>query len=126
MARVLVLGGGFGGIAAAVALRDRLAQEDEVILVDRRDDFVMGLRKTWHLLGMSPLAYGTRHLAQLGQRGIRVIRGEIAAIDPGSRAAVVDDETIEADALVLALGAAHDMHAVPGLAEHGHNAWSRE
>ena len=126
MARVLVLGGGFGGIAAAVALRDELPQDEEVILVDRRDDFVMGLRKTWHLLGMSPLAYGTRHLAQLGQRGIRVITGEITTIDPDSRGAVVDGETIESDALVLALGAAHDMRAVSGLAEHGHNAWSRE
>ena len=74
MARVLVLGGGFGGIAAAVALRTQLSADDEVVLVDRRDEFVMGLRKTWHLLGMSPLAYGTRHLAQLGERGIRVVQ----------------------------------------------------
>ena len=31
-----------------------------------------------------------------------------------------------ADALVLALGAAHDMDAVPGLADHGVNVWSRD
>jgi sulfide:quinone oxidoreductase len=126
MARVAVLGGGFGGIAAAVALREHLAGEDEVVLVDRRDDFVMGLRKTWHLLGMSPLAYGTRHLAQLEQRGIRVIHGEITALDPGSVTATVDGEDLAADALILALGAAHDMAAVPGLAEHGVNVWSRD
>jgi sulfide:quinone oxidoreductase len=126
MARVLVLGGGFGGIAAAVALRTQLATDDEVVLVDRRDEFVMGLRKTWHLLGMSPLAYGTRHLAQLGERGIQVIRGEISDIDPAAPGATVDGESIEADALVVALGAAHAMDAVPGLAEHGVNVWSRE
>ena len=38
MHRVLVLGAGFGGIATALGLRDRLAPEDEVVLVDRRDD----------------------------------------------------------------------------------------
>lgn len=126
MARVLVLGGGFGGIAAAVALRTQLAAGDEVVLVDRRDEFVMGVRKTWHVLGMSPLAYGTRHLAQLEERGIRVIRGEIAEVEPASLTATVDGEPLKADALVLALGAAHDMTAVPGLSEHGFNVWSRE
>jgi sulfide:quinone oxidoreductase len=126
MARVLILGGGFGGISAAVVLRAHLADDDEVILVDRRDEFVMGLRKTWHLLGMSPLAYGTRHLAQLGQRGIQFRQGEVTAVDPGQRSAVIDGESIQADALVLALGASHHMDAVPGLAEHGVNVWSRE
>jgi sulfide:quinone oxidoreductase len=126
MARAMVLGGGFGGIAAALALRDQVAASDEVVLVDRRDDFVMGIRKTWHLLGMSPLAYGTRHLAQLEQRGIRVIHGEITALDPATLTATVDGEDLRADALVLALGATHDMAAVSGLADNGVNVWSRD
>jgi sulfide:quinone oxidoreductase len=126
MARVLVLGGGFGGIACAVALREQLGPSDAVVLVDRREDFVMGLRKTWHLLGMSPLAYGTRHLSILAKRGIEVVRGEVTGIDPEARSATVDGRTLEADALVLALGARHAREAVPGLAEHGLNAWTRE
>src|SRR5215212_4942128 len=125
MARAVVLGGGFGGIAAAVALRERLP-DDEVVLVDRREDFVMGVRKTWHLLGMSPLAYGTRHLSQLAERGITIVQGELTRVDAGRREAEVDGKVITADALVLALGARHDMGAIPGLAEHGKNAWSRE
>lgn len=124
MATVLVLGGGFGGIAAAVALRDRLDPGDRVVLVDRRDDFVMGLRKTWYLLGMSPLAYGTRHLAGLRDRGIEVLIDEVTSIDPGRRSARVGDQTIEADALVVALGAAHGPSDIPGLAVHGHDVWS--
>jgi sulfide:quinone oxidoreductase len=126
MARVLVLGGGFGGIACAVALRDQLPASDEVVLVDRREDFVMGLRKTWHLLGMSPLAYGTRHLSILEARGIEVVTGEITAVDADARSATVDGRAIAADALILALGARHARDAVPGLGEHGLNVWSRE
>jgi len=126
MARALVLGGGFGGIACAVALREQLQPDDEVVLVDRREDFVMGLRKTWHLLGMSPLAYGTRHLAQLARRGIDVVTGEISAVDPAGLSATIDGRDIKADALVLAVGARHDLAAVPGLAEQGLNVWSRE
>jgi sulfide:quinone oxidoreductase len=126
MARVVVLGGGFGGIATAVALRDQLTADDEVVLVDRRGEFVMGIRKTWHLLGMSPLAYGTRHLAQVEQRGIQVVEGEITAVDPATLTATVDGRPMEADALVVALGATHDMSTVPGLADRGFNVWGRD
>lgn len=125
MARVLVLGAGFGGIATAVALREQLPEADEVVLVDRRDDFAMGLRKIWAILGISPIAYGTRSLATLASRGITVRRGDILAVDPVNRAAAVDGTSLQADALVVALGADRAMEVVPGLAEHGHNAWDR-
>ena len=125
MARVLVLGGGFGGIAAATALRARLNPDDEVVLVDRADDFAMGLRKTWAILGISPIAYGTRSLAGLSHRGIRVIRGTVDSIDAARRSVVIDGGRFEADALVIALGAAQATDAIPGLDEHGHNAWDR-
>lgn len=126
MARVLVLGAGFGGIATAVALRSQLAERDEIVLVDRRADFVMGLRKTWYVLGISPMAYGERRLDALAQRGIAVRQGEIERIEPEHRAAEIDGERLEADALVIALGASHAPDQVPGLVEHGFNVWSRE
>ena len=125
MARALILGAGFGGIATAVALREQLAANDEIVLVDRRDDFAMGIRKTWAILGISPIAYGTRSLASLADRGINVLQGTVTQVDPGTRSATVDGSAIEADVLVIALGAEHTMQAVPGLVEHGHNAWDR-
>jgi sulfide:quinone oxidoreductase len=42
MARVLVLGGGFGGLAAATVLRSTLPAGDEVVLVSASDRFYMG------------------------------------------------------------------------------------
>jgi len=125
MSRVLVLGAGFGGIATAVALRQSLPESDEVMLIDRREDFAMGLRKVWAILGISPIAYGTRSLATLAARGIVMRRGEITAIDPANRAAVVDGASVEADAMVLALGAEPTPQAIPGLVDHGVNAWDR-
>ena len=125
MARALVLGAGFGGIATAVALRRQLAADDEVVLVDRRDDYAMGLRKIWAILGISPIAYGTRSLASLGRQGITFVQGSVDSIDPPRRSAVVDGTTYEADALVVALGASQAMESVPGLAHFGLNAWDR-
>ena len=118
MHRVLVLGGGFGGIATAVALRSHLEPADEVVLVERRPSFVMGLRKNWGLVGASTLADGERPLAALGERGIEVVAGTIDAIRADAREAQVDGRTITADALVVALGAERDPGRVPGFREH--------
>ena len=125
MARVVVLGGGFGGIAAATRLRELLPRSDEVILVDRRRDFVMGLRKTWAVVGSHPLEDGVRPLSRLADRGIEVIEAVIEAIDPATRIVRLADRSLEADALVVALGAEQAPEQVPGLVEHGINVWDR-
>jgi sulfide:quinone oxidoreductase len=117
MHRVLVLGGGFGGIATAVALRSRLDPADEVVLVERRPSFVMGLRKNWGLVGSSTLAVGERPLAKLRERGIEVVAETIEAIRPDAREADVGGRTIAADVLVVALGAERDPDRIPGFRE---------
>jgi sulfide:quinone oxidoreductase len=124
MQRVLVLGGGFGGIGAAVRLRALLEPAHEVVLVDRRDRFAMGLRKNWALVGLEPHHVGERPLERLADRGIRVLRGAISSIDPVGRAADVDGQRIDADALVVALGAERDPDRIPGLREHAIDAYS--
>ncbi len=82
MARVLVLGGGFGGLAAATRLRQRLPHDVEVELVDRAGEFVMGLRKTWAIIGAASLEAGRRRLGDLQKQGIEVRQGTIEAVDP--------------------------------------------
>jgi len=125
MARVIILGGGFGGIAAATRLRDLLPRSDEVVLVDRRRDFAMGLRKTWAVVGSHPLEDGVRPLSRLADRGIEVIEAVIEAIDPATRIVRLADRSLEADALVVALGAEQAPEQVLGLVEHGINVWDR-
>jgi sulfide:quinone oxidoreductase len=126
MARVIVLGAGFGGIAAATRLRTLLGPRDEVLLVDRRVDFAMGLRKTWAIVGAQPFAEGVRRLAGLRSQGIDVRQGTIEGIDPSARRVRVDGEVLDADALVIALGSEQAPEAIPGLVEHGINVWDRD
>ncbi len=122
MSRVLILGGGFGGVSTAHLLR-MLAPEHEVVLVHRGSEFMMGFRKSGELVGRDPMSAGRRPLAALTDRGVQVIRGSISSIDPAARAAVVEGSTVEADALVLALGAETVPEAIPGLAEHGYDVY---
>jgi sulfide:quinone oxidoreductase len=102
--RVAVLGGGFGGLAAAAELRACLHGDDEVVLVDRRDTFAMGFAKLWDLAGTRPLADGTRSLHALERRGIRFVQAGIEAIAPAEHTVTTSAGTLAVDGLVVALG----------------------
>jgi sulfide:quinone oxidoreductase len=123
MKRVLILGGGFGGIATARRLKQKLEANDEVILVDRRDYFMVGFRKSWALVGESTLEEGQRPLDSLISLGIRVMRDPVTRIDPNGRAATMGDQIISADALVVALGAELVPEAIPGFQQYAHNIY---
>ena len=123
MKRVLILGGGFGGIATAHRLKQRLGNEVEVILADRRPFFMVGFRKSWALIGESPLEAGQKPIDSLSRLGVDVRRATIEAIQPQEKSATVDGEKIQADALVVALGAELNPSAVPGFAEHAYNVY---
>jgi sulfide:quinone oxidoreductase len=104
VSRVVVLGGGFGGLAAATELRTLLGEDDEVVLVDRRESFAMGFAKLWDLAGTRPLADGTRSLHALSDRGIRFVPAEITAIAAAERTVTTSAGSIVADGLIVALG----------------------
>lgn len=123
MKRVLILGGGFGGIAAARRLKQKLDEKDEVILVDRRDHFMVGFRKTWALTGQSTLEAGQRPLESLTRLGVRVLRDPVTRLDPEGRAASMGDQRLSADALVVALGAELAPETIPGFQQHAYNVY---
>jgi len=103
-----------------------MPDEDEVVLVDRKSSYVMGLRKWWALVGRSTLDEGRRDLATLASGGIRFQQGTIEAVDPVHRSATVDGARLEADAVIIALGAQHNVDAVPGLRQYAHNPYDIE
>ena len=123
MKRVLILGGGFGGIATARRLKEKLDAKDEVILVDKRDHFMVGFRKTWALVGESRLEEGQRPLDSLTSLGIQVMQDPVTRIDPNGHAATMGDQIISADALVVALGAELVPEAILGFREYAYNVY---
>ncbi|HSM71776.1 MAG TPA: FAD-dependent oxidoreductase, partial [Anaerolineales bacterium] len=123
MKRVLILGGGFGGIATAHRLKQKLGNEIEVILLDRQPYFMVGFRKSWALTGETTLEAGQKPIEGLSRLGVDVRRATVEAIHPHEKSATVDGEKIQADALVVALGTELNPSAVPGFAEHTYNVY---
>lgn len=117
MARVLVLGAGFGGVPAALALDAHLPDGDEVVLADRRAEFCFGLTKLWAMdLDRRPV---WRPLGALQADRVDLRVGTVEAIEPaspdeGRGEVVVDGDPLAYDRLVVALGAAPDPGGVPG------------
>ncbi len=111
---VVILGAGFGGITAALDLRQGLGAEHSVILIDRQPSFMMGLRKLWWLVGQGTRAEGVRSRARLAAKGIEFRQASIRAIDLRGRVVHTDANAIRFDFLIVALGAEPRPDLVPG------------
>jgi sulfide:quinone oxidoreductase len=124
MANVVILGGGFGGLAAAHELRGRLRDDHSITLVDRRDHFYMGFAKLWDLGGIRPLAEGTRSLSRVEDRGVRFVQSAVVTIDPEERTVTTEHGSLTADALLVALGAGPSpVHRALLTGDHAHDLY---
>jgi len=122
--RILILGAGFGGLAAANALRKNLSAEHRIVVLDRKNWFMMGLVKLWILEGSRKLEDSQTPLAGLSAKGIEVLNDEVIKIDTTASAIETrDNGKIEFDYLIVALGAELVPDRVPGFVGNGHNLY---
>ena len=122
--RILILGAGFGGLAAANALRKGLGQEHQIIVIDRKKSFMMGLVKLWILEGSRKLEESQTSLDVLNAKGIEYLNDEISKIDTkSSRVQARDLGWIEYDYLIVAVGAELAPERIAGFAGRGYNLY---
>ena len=115
MPRVLIVGGGFGGLYAARAFK---RQAVDVTIVDRRNHHVFQpllYQVATAALSpgdiASPIRWILRH-----QRNVEVLLGEVARIDPAaSTAHLADGAALAYDYAIVSAGATH--------AYFGHDVW---
>ena len=122
--RILVLGGGVGGLVVANHLRKHLPARHEIVLVNRDETFVFAPSLLWLLVGARRPEQISRPLRQLLRRGVTLVTGEIERIDADRRGVVVRGRTLGAEHIVIALGAATSGGAIPGLVDGGHDLYS--
>ena len=113
---VVIIGAGFGGLAAAKALRTAAAQ---VTIVDRRNHHLFQpllYQVATAALNPSDIAQPIRRILRR-QRNVSVVLGEAAAVDLAARKVVLREEELGYDYLVIATGATHSYF--------GHDNWER-
>ncbi len=121
---IVILGGGVGGLVTARELRKRLPRQHRIILVDREREHLFAPSLLWLMVGLREPESIKRPLKRLERHGIEVRLGEVERIEAEMRRVTVAGETVEADHLVVALGAELNPEAVPGLSAAGHNFYT--
>ena len=122
--RILILGGGFGGLAAANTLRKGLSSEHTVTLVDKQPLFFMGLTKLWILDGRRQVGQTPGNRALLAKRGIDFVEREVTAIDLANLKVRIGTERFAYDYLIIALGADYSLGSPKGLARYAKNMYT--
>jgi NADH dehydrogenase FAD-containing subunit len=109
--RVIVVGGGWGGLAAARALRE-LSPGLDVTLLERNTVFrSQPLSNRW-LVGLAPEALLRHDYRQAAQRwGYRFVAAEVAEIDRAARQVTTSAGRFGYDWLILAPGIREDFSA---------------
>jgi sulfide:quinone oxidoreductase len=118
--KIIILGAGFGGLCISNILRKNLDHINEIIVIDKKDYFMMGLTNLWILDGRRSLENSKVPLRNLESKGITFIQDEITKIDTKSKLVKMlhhGDESY--DFLVIALGAEMSTKMIPGF--HTHN-----
>ena len=122
--RIVILGGGFGGVYTALALEKALRRRRdlEVTLVNRENFFLF--TPMLHEVAASDLdmTHIVNPIRKLLRR-VAFVEGDVEAIDLGRRRVVVShgsehhDHEIPYDHLVIALGAVTNFYGLPGVEE---------
>ena len=106
--RVVIVGGGFGGLNTAKGLR---RADVEITMVDRRNFHLFQpllYQVAMAALNPSDIAYPIRSIFKRQENVVAVLLGEVTDVDVQNRQIVIDEEEVHSyDYLVLATGSTH-------------------
>src|SRR5262252_1066430 len=122
--KVLVLGGNFGGLTAALAIKHELHGDVDVRAVSASDRFLFNPSLIWLPFGKRRPADITFPLAPTFEsHGIEFVHAEATAIDLESQKVTATSGAYSYDYLVIATGYRNNFGVVPGLGPGG-NAYT--
>ncbi len=113
--RVVVIGGGFGGLWAVRALKSAPV---DITLIDRCNHHLFQpllYQVATAGLAAPSIAAPLRHILRQ-QANVTVLLGDVRSIDPAARRVMVAERTVDYDYLIVASGAMH--------AYFGHDDWA--
>jgi sulfide:quinone oxidoreductase len=123
-ARVVVLGGGVGGIVTANELRHLLPDKHRVIVIEKEPVHAFAPSFLWVMNGDRTSGDVKRPLSSLLRTGIDLHFGAAKHLDIARKTVETSVGPIEYDFLVIALGAVLAPEAIPGLAESAHSFYT--
>jgi sulfide:quinone oxidoreductase len=124
--RIVILGGGCGGVVAATHLGRKLGRDHDIILVDRRAEHVFMPAFLFLMLGHRQPREISRSLKILEKRNVTIVQSEIVGINPARQEISLQNEKINYDYLIVSLGLQTRPDLIPGFAESSLHPWEME
>lgn len=117
MNNVVVLGGGYGGLAVVLELLEKgLPKDTRIYLIDRLP--YQGLKTEYYALAAGTVTDLDIRIAFPEHPALTIFYGEIEGIDLERRTVIVaEQDPIAFDSLVIALGCTDNYHGIEGAAE---------
>jgi len=116
--RVVILGGGIGGLVAAYELTKRLGGEHEVVVIDRNKEHFFSPAFLGVMLGERDPASTTLNLGRrLDRWGVSFVQAEATGINTAETTVQTTAGEQSYDFLIIALGAELAPEAMPGFSE---------
>jgi sulfide:quinone oxidoreductase len=126
--KVVVLGGGFGGLESALYLRKHMPDQAEITLVSDQDYFLFKPNTIYVPFGLDPNKLKLSLARPARRKDIKFVQARAIDIDPISKSVGVDSYDygykIAYDYLVVATGAGMRPDTIPGLREFAHPIWT--
>lgn len=116
-ARIVVVGGGWGGISAARNLKTLLPSAD-VTLVEPKAAFMSCPMSIHYIVGNRSAESLMQDFSALTKIGVRHVQDTAETIDRAGRVVITSTERLPYDFLVLSPGIDYMEDAIPGFAEH--------
>lgn len=118
--RIVILGSGFGGLTAANLLRKNLSLDHQIVVVDKKKYFMMGLVNLWILSGIRRLEDSQIALNKLENKDITFLNDEVTTIDISKKYIKTrSNDKLEYDYLIIALGAELAAEEINGFIPNG-------
>ena len=122
--RVLVLGGGFGGLESLFYLKYMLADRADLTLVTDRPYFLFKPNTIYIPFGEPPEKYEIDLAAPLKKQAIHLVQAKVRNVHLQAKSVETENGTLSYDFLVVATGAKMRPEEIPGLAENAVTVWT--
>lgn len=124
--RVVILGGGFGGLEAAFYLRARVRDAADITLISNKDYFLFKPNSIYVPFGLDAeqLKIGLEHPTK--KQNIQFIQTKAREIDQINKFVDTNAKKVPFDFLVVATGAEMHPEEIPGLNAYAHTIWTTD
>ncbi len=115
---ILIAGGGWGGLITAHALRGMVPADYRIVVIEKRQSFIFYASYLRIIIGEKhDLTNVESPMKKLLRKDIEIINEEIIRIEPQTKTVYTNAQKIQADYLILAMGAELYPNNIPGFGE---------